>query len=105
MRWLLHFQLIQAMVTCSLNTATGIVSGTPGILATAGTTSTHTITINNAVTGGPAGSFAMNIVANAPFFTYNATGKGDTFNNIYILYKIRMLILQMVLILVIQMQN
>ncbi len=67
----------------SLNTATGIVSGTPGALATTGTTSTHTITINNAVTGGPAGSFAMNIVANAPFFTYNSTGKGGTLNNIF----------------------
>jgi hypothetical protein len=67
----------------SLNTATGIVSGTPGALATAGTTSTHTLTINNAATGGPAGSFAMNVVANAPFFTYNSTGKGATLPNIF----------------------
>jgi len=67
----------------SLSTALGTVSGTPGALATAGTTSTHTITINNAATGGPAGSFIMNIVANAPFFTYNGNGKGGIINNAF----------------------
>ncbi len=67
----------------SLSTAIGTVSGTPGALATSGTTSTHTITINNAATGGPAGSFVMNIVANAPFFTYNGNGKASLVPNAF----------------------
>ena len=67
----------------SLSTAVGTVSGTPGALATSGTTSTHTITINNAATGGPAGSFIMNIVANAPFFTYNGNGKASLVPNAF----------------------
>jgi hypothetical protein len=67
----------------SLNTAIGTVSGTPGALATSGTTSTHTITINNAATGGPAGSFIMNVVANAPFFTYNGNGKASLVPNAF----------------------
>ena len=67
----------------SLSTAIGTVSGTPGALATSGTTSAHTITINNAATGGPAGSFVMNIVANAPFFTYNGNGKASLVPNAF----------------------
>jgi len=67
----------------SLSTAVGTVSGTPGALATSGTTSTHTITINNAATGGPAGSFIMNVVANAPFFTYNGNGKASLVPNAF----------------------
>ena len=67
----------------SLSTALGTVSGTPGAVATSGTTSTHTITINNAATGGPVGSFVMNIVANAPFFTYNGNGKASLVPNAF----------------------
>jgi len=66
----------------SLTTATGAVFGTPGQFTTNSTPS-HTLTINNAVTGGPAGSFAMNIVANTPFFTYNGNGKGGIINNAF----------------------
>jgi hypothetical protein len=57
----------------TLTPSNGMISGTPGTFNTNSTPS-HTVTINNAVTGGPTGSFAMNIVANAPFFTYNADG-------------------------------
>lgn len=61
----------------------GSVSGIPGQF-TANSTPSHTITINNAAVGGPTGSFTMNIVSNAPFFTYNAdNGKGVTLPNIY----------------------
>jgi hypothetical protein len=66
----------------TLTTSNGAVSGTPGQFSTNGTPS-HTLTINNAAVGGPTGSFTMNIVANAPFFTYNSTGKGGTLNNIF----------------------
>jgi len=66
----------------SLNTATGIVSGTPGTFNTNSAPS-HTLTINNAVSGGPAGSFIMNIVANAPFFTYNGNGKASLVPNAF----------------------
>ena len=66
----------------SLTTSNGSVSGTPGQFTTNSTPS-HTLTINNAVTGGPSGSFAMNIVANAPFFTYNGNGKGGIVPNAF----------------------
>ncbi len=66
----------------SLTTATGAIFGTPGQFTTNSTPS-HTLTINNAVTGGPAGSFAMNIVANAPFFTYNGNAKGGIVPNAF----------------------
>lgn len=66
----------------SLTTATGIVSGTPGQFTTNSTPS-HTLTINNAVSGGPTGSFTMNIVANAPFFTYNGNGKASLVPNAF----------------------
>ena len=57
----------------SLTGSTGVISGTPSTSAPA--SSSHTITIANAATGGiPAGSFNMNIVYNAPFFTYNSAG-------------------------------
>jgi hypothetical protein len=55
----------------TINGATGLVSGTPGQFSTNGTPS-HAINIANAATGGPAGAYTMNIVANAPFFTYNS---------------------------------
>jgi hypothetical protein len=67
----------------TLAATTGIVSGTPGQFS-AGNTPAHTITIANAASGGPAGTFAFNIVANSAFFTYNADGgKGVTLPNIY----------------------
>jgi len=51
--------------------STGVVSGTPAAAAPAN--SAHTITIANAATGGlPTGTFSMNIVYNAPFFTYDS---------------------------------
>ena len=66
----------------SLTGSTGVISGTPAIAAPA--SSVHAITIANAATGGlPAGSFNMNIVYNAPFFTYNSTGIRQANNNIY----------------------
>ena len=69
----------------SFTTSTGQVSGTPGQFTLPGNPAAHTATINNAVVGGPAGSFNMNIVANAPFFIYNADGgKGVTLQNIYL---------------------
>lgn len=55
----------------NLSFSAGTVSGTPGKFST-NSTPTHTITIANAASGGPAGTFAMNIVANSPFFTYNS---------------------------------
>ena len=69
----------------TLTTSTGVISGTPGQF-TAGNTA-HTLTLNNAATGGPAGSFAINYIANSPFFTYNSTGKGNTLNNIFAFLK------------------
>ncbi len=61
----------------------GVVSGIPGQF-TANSAPVKTIAIANAVTAGPAGSFAMNIVANSAFFTYNADGgKGVTLPNIF----------------------
>jgi hypothetical protein len=62
----------------------GIISGLPGQFATTNTPS-HTITLTNPATSGTNGSFAMNIVANAPFFTYNADNGNTKFfpNNIY----------------------
>ncbi|HET7897304.1 MAG TPA: putative Ig domain-containing protein, partial [Flavisolibacter sp.] len=67
----------------SLDNNAGIVSGTPGKFTT-DSTPTHTITINNAATGGTTGSYTMKIVANTPFFTYNADGgKGVYVQNIY----------------------
>lgn len=65
----------------SLNAGTGVVSGTPGQFTTSSTPS-HTISIANAASVGPAGSFTMNIVANAPFFTYNS-GSTTASPNIY----------------------
>jgi hypothetical protein len=66
----------------SLSGSTGVVSGTPATAAPA--SSAHTITIANAATGGlPAGSFNMNIVYNAPFFTYNSTGIRSSLNNAF----------------------
>ena len=51
--------------------STGVVSGTPAAAAPA--SSAHPITIANAATGGlPTGTFNMNIVYNAPFFTYDS---------------------------------
>jgi hypothetical protein len=66
----------------NLTAATGAIFGTPGQF-TANSAPSHTLTINNAVSGGPAGSFAMNIVANAPFFTYNGNGKGGVVANAF----------------------
>ena len=66
-----------------LSASNGVISGTPGQFST-NSTPAHTITIANAVTGGAAGSFAFNVVANAAFFTYNADGgKGVTNPNVY----------------------
>ena len=48
-----------------------MISGTPATAAPAN--SVHAITIANAATGGlPTGTFNMNIVYNAPFFTYDS---------------------------------
>ena len=67
----------------NLSFSSGTISGTPGKFST-NSNPTHAITINNAATGGPAGLFDVNIVANTPFFTYNAdNGKGVTLSNIY----------------------
>jgi hypothetical protein len=67
----------------TISTSNGIISGIPGQF-TAGNTPVKNINIANAVSGGPAGSFNMNIVANSAFFTYNAdNGKGVTLPNIY----------------------
>ena len=82
---LLHQHLLAELLMriLTLSTSTGIISGIPGQF-TANSTPTKTIAIANAVSGGPAGSFAMNIVANSAFFTYNADGgKGVTLPNIY----------------------
>jgi len=69
----------------ALSFSNGTISGTPGKFST-NSNPTHTINIANAATGGPAGSFAVNIVANSPFFTYNADGgKGVTLTNIFYL--------------------
>jgi hypothetical protein len=66
----------------SLTGSTGLISGTPAVAAPA--SSAHAINIANAATGGlPAGSFTMNIVYNAPFFTYNSGGIRQAFNNSY----------------------
>jgi hypothetical protein len=67
----------------TISATTGIISGIPGQF-TAGSTPIKNIAIVNAVSGGPAGSFTMNVVANTAFFTYNAdNGKGVTLPNIY----------------------
>ncbi|HEX6181743.1 MAG TPA: putative Ig domain-containing protein [Chitinophagaceae bacterium] len=69
----------------NLSFSSGTISGTPGRFST-NSNPTHAIAISNAATGGPAGSFDVNIVANSPFFTYNAdNGKGVSLNNIYLL--------------------
>lgn len=68
----------------TLSSTTGILSGIPGQFS-ANSTPTKTIAIANAVTGGPAGSFTMNIVANTAFFTYNAdNGKSLVNPNIFL---------------------
>jgi hypothetical protein len=67
----------------TISASNGIISGIPGQF-TATNTPAKNISIVNAVTGGPAGSFNMNIVANSAFFTYNAdNGKGVTLPNVY----------------------
>jgi hypothetical protein len=72
-----------ANANITLSNSTGVISGTPGQF-TANSSPVHTITIANAVSGGAAGSFTANIVANAAFFTYNAdNGKGVTLPNVY----------------------
>ena len=69
----------------NLSFSSGSISGMPGKFST-NSAPTHTITITNAASGGPAGSFAVNIVANSPFFTYNADGgPGASSSNIYLL--------------------
>ena len=68
----------------NLSFSNGTVSGTPGKFSTNSTPS-HTVNITNAATGGPAGSFVMNFVANSPFFTYNADGGKSAANtNIFL---------------------
>jgi len=55
----------------NLSFSSGTISGTPGKFST-NSNPTHTVNITNAATGGPAGTFDVNIVANTPFFTYNS---------------------------------
>ena len=66
----------------TLTTSTGMFSGTPAVAAT--TPYTGTLTIANLQPGNPnAGSFAVNMVSNVQFFTYNSGGVGGLLGNYY----------------------
>ncbi len=74
-----------AITGVSVNTSTGIYSGTVSSSYTLPVPYTGTIAIANAQTGGAAGSFALSgVVVNAPFFTYNSGGAGGVLPNIYL---------------------
>jgi hypothetical protein len=76
------FSLTPTGSPLTLTTATGMLSGTPAVTAT--TPYAGTLTIANLQPSNPnAGSFALNMVSNVQYFTYNNMGVGGVLANYY----------------------